>query len=114
MKNLAQDGNVLTLPAPSGGVDSGDFVLIGDLLCVAITDGAQTVPTAFNVAGVHKAAPADNATAFLVGDILYWNATDGKFFKSADGGTGSGHPAKGHAVEAKSEAGATCVVRIQQ
>ena len=112
-KKLLSDGAVLEIPAPSGGVSAGDFVLIGDLLCHAVADGAAGVVTAFNVEGVHKGCPADDGTAFAVGAALYWNDTDGKVFNDADGGTGTGHPFVGHAAAAKAEAADTCIIRLQ-
>ena len=111
---LVSPGNILTLTAPSGGVESGDFLLIGDLFVHAIIDADAGEPFTANAIGVHKDCPADNTTAFSEGDALYWNDTDGKIFDADDGGTGTGHPLVGHAAEAKAEAATTCVIRIQQ
>ena len=41
MKNYYQRGELLTLPAPGGGVTSGEVVFVGDLHGVAVNDASE-------------------------------------------------------------------------
>ena len=112
-KKLVSDGAVLEIPAPSGGVSAGDFVLIGDLLCHAVTDGAAGVVTAFNVEGVHKGCPAADDVAFLVGQALYWDASDNDVTNDPDDGSGGLLRLVGHAAAAKATEAKECIIRLQ-
>lgn len=51
-KNYIQDGNVLTLTAPAGGVKSGSAYAIGSLVVVAIADAAVGAEFAGHTGGV--------------------------------------------------------------
>jgi predicted RecA/RadA family phage recombinase len=42
MKNLIQPGDVVAVTAPSGGVSSGDGIVIGNLFGICATDADQT------------------------------------------------------------------------
>lgn len=61
MKNAIQDGRVITVPAPAGGVASGGAVLIGNLFGVAACTAAEGEPLELITKGVFqlpKAGPA--------------------------------------------------------
>ena len=79
--NFVQDGKIVTVTAPAA-VDSGDFVKVGSLFGVAVTDAASGAPVAIQIDGVHelpKAAPL----VINAGDPVYWDVADGNFNKTA-------------------------------
>lgn len=90
MKNYVQAGDTLTVPAPTGGVSSGDVVAIGKLVGVAVTDAAEGDSVAVMVEGVFS-VPVAAADDVGVGDTLYWDVADGEFNKSASGNIKSGY-----------------------
>ncbi|AMO77498.1 DUF2190 family protein [Pseudomonas citronellolis] len=51
-KNYVEDGNVLTLIAPAGGVQSGVPAVIGDLVVVPLVDAAAGEPFAGKPGGI--------------------------------------------------------------
>ncbi|OEO24061.1 hypothetical protein AX279_19720 [Pseudomonas sp. J237] len=80
-KNFVQDGDVLTLPAPAGGVVSGVPVAIGQLVVVPITDAAAGELFGGKTNGVWSVAVATGLTAgasvgILDGDIVAAATTD--------------------------------------
>lgn len=54
MKNFIQDGSVLTLIAPAGGVVSGTPVAIGQLVVVPVTTVAAGLPFQGHAVGVFR------------------------------------------------------------
>lgn len=70
MKNYIQDGEVITVAAPSGGVSSGDFVAVGSIRGVAQETAAETVPVAIVRRGVFE-LPKTSAQAWTVGALIY-------------------------------------------
>jgi len=78
MKNYVQDGKVITVTAPAGGVSSGDGVLIGaGLFGVAQKDAAAGDPVAIVTRGVFE-LPKTSAQAWTVGALIYWDADPGE------------------------------------
>jgi predicted RecA/RadA family phage recombinase len=74
-KNYVQDGEVLTLVAPAGGVNSGVPVAIGQLVVVPIVDAAAGALFGGRTGGVWKVPVADGlaagaAVGILDGDIV--------------------------------------------
>lgn len=74
-KNFVQDGDVLTLVAPVGGVVSGVPVAIGQLVVVPITSAAEGEKFGGKTNGVWNVAVADGlaagaAVGILDGDIV--------------------------------------------
>lgn len=63
---------------------SGDVVILGNLLGIAETTGAIGDVIAIETSGIHELA-ADNSTAFVLGDLLYWDGTE--LTKTAAGNT---------------------------
>jgi len=61
-KNYIQDGNVLTLTAPAGGVKSGGVYAIGALVVVAVADAAAGEEFGAHAGGVWR-LPAANGLA---------------------------------------------------
>lgn len=92
MRNYVKEGLRVLIAAPTGGVDSGDFVVedtfygvaegsadAGDDL-ILLTQGVFTLP---------KAA----GEAWTVGAKLYWDAGNGNFTTTAGGNTAYGSAA---------------------
>lgn len=73
MKNYVQDGEAITVEAPTGGVTSGDGVLLGKLFGVAQTTALATEPVAIVTRGVFT-LPKLSAQAWTVGADIYWDA----------------------------------------
>lgn len=111
--NQHSEGYTLTLTAPSGGVESGSFYLIGDLLVVAQADADAGDEFEGACVGAHRDCPADSDTAFTAGDALYWDDTDGKVYDAEDGGSEATAPFVGHAAVDKASSDTTCVIRLQ-
>lgn len=74
MKNYIQDGEVVTVAAPSGGVTSGAFVKVGSLTGVAQETAAEAAPVAIVRRGVFELGKT-SAQAWTVGAKIY--ATSG-------------------------------------
>jgi predicted RecA/RadA family phage recombinase len=75
MKNFVSDGRVITVPAPSGGCDSGDGVKVGDLFGIAQVTAAEGAPVAIVTTGVFT-LPKTSAQAWTVGAKIYWDDTN--------------------------------------
>lgn len=77
MKNQIASGNVLDYVVPvSTTIVSGQAVLIGDVLGIAVTDGAEGDTIAVNVEGVYSIPKV--AGEMLQGTVVYWNHTQSK------------------------------------
>jgi predicted RecA/RadA family phage recombinase len=74
MKNYVQEGDVLTLTAPTGGVVSGKAYLIGSMLVVAVASASAGAPFEGNLEGVHTLDKA-SGQAWTEGAKLYWDNT---------------------------------------
>lgn len=107
MKNYVQDGKVITVAAPSGGVTSGQGVLIGSLFGVAQMAAAEGADVAIVTRGVFT-LPKTSAQAWTVGALIYWDATPGECTTVDTGNT-----VIGVAVKAASNPSATGTVIIQ-
>ena len=77
-KTYIQQGDVMTYPAPSGGVTAGTPLLIGNLLVIPQETAAQTVSFSGYVTGVHSVTKADSQ-AWTVGALIYWDDTAKNF-----------------------------------
>lgn len=73
MDNYVQDGNVIRLTAPSGGVTVGLGYVIGSLFGVAVQTAAEGADFSFCVAGV-VTLPKTSAQAWTEGQKIYWDA----------------------------------------
>ncbi len=82
MKNYLQPGNTLTVPAPTGGVSSGNPVAIGSLRGFAASAAAEGEDVAIARTGVFEATKA-TGTAWAVGDKLFYDSVADNFTKSA-------------------------------
>jgi predicted RecA/RadA family phage recombinase len=74
MKNFIQNGSNLTITNGATAVSSGDVVVIGDLVGVAVTDIAANAKGAIATQGVYEVDRASGST-LAVGDIGYLNSS---------------------------------------
>lgn len=77
MKNFIQLGKNLTVAAPTGGVASGDPVLIGAIFGVAAFTAAEGAEVELATTGVFS-LPKTTGQVWAVGDSLYWDAAQKK------------------------------------
>lgn len=84
MKNFVQSGETAIVAAPSGGVTSGDFIMVGALFGVCQTTELVGDDVAIVREGVFVLPKATGA-AWVVGDPLYWDSSAKKFTKVATG-----------------------------
>lgn len=91
MKNYVQDGRVLDLTAPAGGLASGQAALIGGLFAVATKAAAAGVKVSMAVEGVFVLPKATGA-GLTEGQKAYWTGTQ-------ISGTASGNTLIGHVIE---------------
>ncbi len=78
MQNLIQDGHTMTYTVPvdaSAPVKSGDLVVVGAVVGVAVTDGLPGETIALAVEGVYELPKGSGALA--QGAKAYANVTDG-------------------------------------
>ena len=80
MKNYVQNGKNLTITA-SSAYSSGDFVVEGSIVGVAVTDIANGASGVIACEGVFEGTKASGATLAL-GDVAYLNST-GKITNTA-------------------------------
>lgn len=85
MKNYVQPGNALTVPAPSGGVTSGDPVLIGSLFGIAATTADEAADVELATVGVFD-LPKVAGTAASQGAVIYWDAAEAEATPDDDEG----------------------------
>lgn len=70
MKNFIQDGDTLTVPAPTDGVDGGELVVVGSLAGVAIHTAAEGDDVEVKTSGVYELAKT-SAQAWAIGQKIY-------------------------------------------
>lgn len=80
--NYVQRGDVVTVTSPSGGVTTGEGVLIGDLFGVATATVAEGGSLDLARIGVHS-LPANSGDTFTEGAAVYWDATAGECVDTA-------------------------------
>lgn len=98
--------------APSGGVESGDFILVGTSLVHVLADAAAGEEALVQLEGAVDGVPADGTAAFTDLAPLYWNGDDGNLVNGPDVGTGTGHPFVGLAFGAKAASATTCSIKL--
>ncbi len=89
MKNYVAPGDMITCTAPTGGVASGDVVVIGSIFGIAAGDAIAGAQFELKTTGVFE-LPKHSATAsadWSAGDAVYWDAGDGECNKSTSGNT---------------------------
>ncbi len=104
--NYIQPGRTLTVTAPTGGVASGDGVLVGQLFGVAQHDAAEADELELLTEGVVELAKA-TPLAIAAGDRLFWDATNKRLDKTA-----TAQVCVGLAVLAAADADATVRLKL--
>lgn len=105
MKNFVQPGNTVTMPAPSGGVLSGQGLLVGTLFGVAAYDAAEAAEVEMDLVGVFDLPKA--AGAITQGAPIYWDDTAKNVTATA-----TGNDLIGAAILAADAGAATARVRL--
>lgn len=86
MDNFSQEGEVVTLTAPGGGVTAGVPVLIGSLVVVPTVTAAATAQFSALVTGVVSYTKT-GSQAWTEGAKIYWDVSPAEFTTSAGGNT---------------------------
>jgi predicted RecA/RadA family phage recombinase len=109
--NQVQDGKILTLIAPSGGVVSGAGYVIGSLFVVALVTAAEGASFAGATEGVFEMTKVASGSgkAFTAGEHIWYNNTSKSWDK-----TGSGLFQIGVATEAAATTATACKVQINR
>ncbi|MGO8847739.1 MAG: DUF2190 family protein [Methylocella sp.] len=74
--NFVQDGKVLTLTAPAGGLLSGQGVLVGAIFGVSQNTVAAGAPAEIGVVGVWSLPKAASPIVFAAGAPVFWDKTN--------------------------------------
>jgi predicted RecA/RadA family phage recombinase len=74
MKNYIQEGRMITVAAPAGGVTSGDGVVVGALFGVATKTAAAGEPVSIATTGVFD-LPKLASAVIAAGDPVAWDDT---------------------------------------
>jgi predicted RecA/RadA family phage recombinase len=109
MKNFVQPGDLVTVAAPTGGIASGQGVLIGALFGVAAITQAEGSDVEIATRGVFDLAKM-NGAEFTPGAAVYWDAAT----KTAAAGisTAGGDARIGVALEVAGPSAATVRCRL--
>lgn len=105
MKNYIQLGHNLTVTGPTGGVASGNGMLIGAMFGVACGDIAEGERGEMSVVGVYRLPKAAGATSAFV--KIFWD-NSAKVVTT----TASGNTAIGAATSAAASGDGTVTVRL--
>ena len=74
MKNHIQKGDVITVPAPAGGIASGEGAIIGNIFGIAAYAAAIAEPVELATIGVYQ-LPKATAAVLTVGARVAWDNT---------------------------------------
>lgn len=74
MKNHIQKGDIITVPAPAGGIASGEGAIIGSIFGVAAYSAAVGEPVELATTGVCQ-LPKATAAVLTVGARVAWDNT---------------------------------------
>ena len=74
MKTFIQTGDVITVPASTGGITSGNGVLVGSLFGVATSTAAEGEPAEVATTGVYT-LPKANSAVLALGARVAWDNT---------------------------------------
>lgn len=82
----AEEGDVITIAAPSGGTTEGVGVKVGSLFGIALATAEEAADVDVRVEGDVTVAKT-SALAIAVGDALYWDDTNKEVNKTSSGNT---------------------------
>jgi predicted RecA/RadA family phage recombinase len=106
MKNYIQEGRMITVAAPTGGVTSGDGVVIGALFGVASKTAAEGETVTLATTGVFDLSKLASAV-IAAGDAVAWDDTAKQVNAPA-----TGRYPIGIAIEAAGNGATTVRVRL--
>lgn len=89
MKNHIQKGDVITVPAPTGGIASGEGAIIGNFFGIAAYAAAVTEPVELATTGVYQLPKATTAV-LTVGARVAWDNTARNIIVPGTGGCSVG------------------------
>ncbi|UXU76304.1 MULTISPECIES: DUF2190 family protein [unclassified Paracoccus (in: a-proteobacteria)] len=72
MKTYIQNGHVITVPTPAGGIASGDGLIVGNIFGIAAYSAAEGDPLELATTGVYK-LPKATATVLAIGARVAWD-----------------------------------------
>ncbi|MEI2780940.1 MAG: DUF2190 family protein [Candidatus Competibacter sp.] len=104
--NYIQTGETIAFTAPTGGVSSGDGVLVGNLFGVAVADYAEAAAGQFATRGVFT-LPKLSTDALTEHQKVYWDATNKRVTETA-----TGNYSIGVSVAVAGNGTTTCAVRL--
>lgn len=74
MKTYIQNGHVVTVPAPTGGIASSEGLIVGNIFGIAAYSAAEGDPLELATTGVYK-LPKATAAVLAVGARVSWDNT---------------------------------------
>ena len=74
MQNYIQNGHVITVTTPAGGILSGEGLIVGNIFGVAAYSAAEGDPLELATTGVYK-LPKATAAVLTVGARVAWDNT---------------------------------------
>lgn len=74
MKNHIQNGDIITVPAPAGGIACGEGAIIGNIFGIAAFAAAVGEPVELATTGVYQ-LPKATAAVLAVGARVAWDNT---------------------------------------
>ena len=74
MQNYIQNGHVITVTTPAGGILSGERLIVGNVFGVAAYSAAEGDPLELATTGVYK-LPKATAAVLTVGARVAWDNT---------------------------------------
>ncbi len=74
MQNHIQNGHVITVTTPAGGIASGDGLIVGNMFGIAAYSAAEGDPLELATTGVFK-LPKATAAVLTVGARVAWDNT---------------------------------------
>ncbi|MBK5927227.1 DUF2190 family protein [Rhodobaculum claviforme] len=72
MKTYIQNGHVITVPTPAGGIASGAGLIVGNIFGIAAYSAAEGDPLELATTGVYK-LPKASAAVLTVGARVAWD-----------------------------------------
>lgn len=74
MKNYLQNGHIVRVTTPAGGIASGDPLIVGSIFGIAAYSAAEGEPLELATTGVYK-LPKATAAVLTVGTRVAWDNT---------------------------------------
>ena len=74
MKTYIQNGHVITVPTPAGGIASGEGLIVGNIFGIAAYSAAEGDPVELSTTGVFQ-LPKASAAVLTVGARVAWDNT---------------------------------------